>query len=270
MSAQVKEVATPSESPDWYDLLQDALSEPGYIRTAYSLFHKYSLCNRLLASKQLRDQGLPLTPINTFKGWLSAERPVMKGEKAAISLVMPIVIKKPKVDDDGHETQSAFTLFKPKRAWFHLGQTDGADYVVEQKSPNWDLELAKSFLELEEFDFASVDGSLPVLIRGRSFAVSPIEALPVKARFRAMGAIVLGHSAPADSKDARNVPIEKELRDVEAETVAYLCCATLGFDGLEDSRAQLQRLLAGRDAIPDKVAQRAFSAADKLLNAGLC
>ena len=270
MSAQIKEVVAPSESPDWYDLLQDALHEPGHIRTAYGLFHKYSLCNRLLASKQLRDQGLPLAPINTFKGWLSAERPVRKGEKAAISLVMPIVIKKPKVDAAGNEVESAFTLFKPKRAWFHLSQTDGADYVVEEKSPTWDPELARSFLEIEETEFSSVDGSIPARVQGRTYALNPIEALPAKARFRAMGVILLGHTADPESKEARNVPQDYVLRDVEAETVAYLCCATLGFDGLAESRARLQGLLDGLDSIPDKVAQRAFGAADKILNAGLC
>lgn len=269
MSVTTKEVAAPTESPDWYALLEDALSEPGRIQEAYRLFSKYSLCNRLLAARQLRRLGVPLCPINTFKGWLAANRPVRKGETAKIALVMPLPIKKKKADAEGGDTETVFTLFKPRRGWFYLDQTDGEEFLIEQRSLNWDLAQAKELLELTEIPFASVDGTLRGYAVGRQFAVSPLDRLPARARFREMGAILLGHTAATGTKEARHVPLESALREIEAETVAYLCCATLGFDGIEESRALLQELLAGQTEVPDKIAQRAFSAADKLLNAGM-
>lgn len=269
--------ATPevkAESPDWYELLEQAVKEPGNLAEAHKFFHQYSLANRWLASTQLRAMGLPLTPINTFKGWLGVNRVVMKGQKASISLIMPVPVKANKKGDDGEvERKVVFTRFMLRRYWFAMSQTDGEDFKPEDvKRGDWNLASALDFLELKEvsFEFAGVgDTTREGWAGSNAFAVSPLAAHQEFARLRELARILLGHTS---ATPAKAVPDDPEMREVEAEAAAYLCAATLGFDGLESSRARLQRHLAGGACmrIPDRQAHRAFSAADKLLNAGYC
>lgn len=262
--------AKKTESPDWYDLLEEAVKDPGAVQNAYKAFHKYSLGNRWLAALQLRRQGLPIQPINTFKGWLEAKRPVKKGEKSAISLVMPVPIKKTK-EKDGEEVQEVFNIFVLRRNWFHLGQTDGEAFEQTPLDADWLLESALSTLGIQEvpFEYATINADELGWAAGRKIAVAPLDEFPMVGRLRQMARIVLGHAAEVGSKEARGVPDDLEMQRIEAETTAYLAAASLGLSGLEVCRGNIQDVLK-HQRIPDKVAQRAFSAADKLLNAGYC
>jgi len=273
MTATTVNATERRDSPDWYDLLEEAVREPGELSAAYRYFHQYSLANRWLASTQLRARGLPLTPINTFKGWLGANRPVQKGQKASISLIMPVPIRTKKKDDTGEEREEkVFNRFILRSYWFHMGQTDGEAYEPEsQADKDWNVTAALDFLEIKErpFEFTSVSDMRLGWAGGKEIAVSPLEAHPTYGRIREMARVLLGHTADVPSK---GVPHEAELRDMEAETTAYLCAATLGIPGLEESRLRLQTALAvdSKLRIPDRSAHRAFSAADKLINAGYC
>lgn len=286
---------------DWYDLLEQALREPGELAAAHRFFHKYSLANRWLASTQLRKLGLPLLPINTFgtkeaetgipkSGWLACNRHVKAGEKACISLISPMPVTKKKKDSDSAATgkkktsktaatgsaapapadaNDTFVMFRPRRAWFHMGQTDGEDYIVEEKTRDWNATAALEMLEIGEqsFEFRSVSDTRLGYAEGRAIAISPLEEHPTYGRVREMARVVLGHT---ELTLAKNVPVDAVMQDVEAETTAYLVAATLGFSGMETSQAKLQEHLSGASRIPEKSAQRAFSAADKILNAGYC
>lgn len=261
------------DTPDWHSLLVDAVSEPGQLAAAHKYFHQYSLANRWLASSQLRAAGLPLMPINTFKGWLNAKRPVQKGQKASIALIMPVPIRKKK-EEAGPEEKGdvVFTKFMLRYNWFNLSQTDGEEYVpAEATHGDWNLTAALDFLEIKEseFEFAGVNDRRLGWAKGQAIAVSPLETHQTYGRLREMARIVLGHTAVTPTKA---VPMEQELRDIEADTAAYLCAATLGISGLEEARLRLQDILdaGAKLRIPDKCANRAFSAADKLINAGFC
>lgn len=261
------------DTPDWHDLLVEAVHEPGRLADAYKYFNQYSLCNRWLAASQLRRLGLPLTPINTFKGWLNAERPVQKGQKASIALIMPVPIKSKKKDETGAEKDEvAFTKFMLRNYWFHLGQTDGEEYVPPVAiDKDWNIAAAMGFFEIEEksFEFSSIRDLREGYAQGKTIAVSPMSAHPDYVRLREMARIVLGHTADVPAK---SVPVETELRDVEAEATAYLVAATMALPGLEEARGRVQSALAegGKLRIPDSCAKHAFAAADKLINAGYC
>jgi hypothetical protein len=268
--------ATPRvDTPDWYELLVDAVHEPGQLAAAHQFFHNYSLANRWLASSQLRAAGLPLLPINTFKGWLSAERPVQKGQKASIALIMPVPIRAKKGEDDEDEKGKGkvkFTKFMLRNYWFHLNQTDGKEYNPDESNRgDWNLTAALDFLEIKEspFEFASVSDMRLGWAQGKEIAVSPLEVHQTYGRLREMARVLLGHTA---EEPAKSVPQEQSMRDIEADTAAYLCAASLCISGLEEARLRLQVNLAegSKLRIPDKCAHRAFSAADKLINAGYC
>jgi hypothetical protein len=59
----------------------------------------------------------------------------------------------------------------------------------------------------------------------------------------------------------------KNLREAEAESVALICCESLGLPGAEFCRGYIQNWLNG-DVIPEKSAQKIFHAADQILRAG--
>jgi hypothetical protein len=65
--------------------------------------------------------------------------------------------------------------------------------------------------------------------------------------------------------DSETTP--RDIREVEAESVAYILCSVLDLPGLTESRGYIQGWLAGGE-ISDKSAQRIFGAADKILKAG--
>ena len=94
--------------------------------------------------------------------------------------------------------------------------------------------------------------------------------LPHKTLFHEMAHVVLGHTTEADFTDTERTP--KSLREVEAESVALLCCEALNLEGANYCRGYIQNWLgpsiSSADAIPEKSAQKIFRAADQILRSG--
>ena len=65
---------SPPVSIRWAELLADAVSRPGQILEAYSLFHGYSLGNQLAAMFQCRERRLAPGPIATLQRWNELKR----------------------------------------------------------------------------------------------------------------------------------------------------------------------------------------------------
>src|SRR5213596_1694930 len=74
-------------------LLEEAVTKPGTLMRAYSLFWNYSLGNQILALIQANRRGIPLGPIASFNRWKELGRHVKRGEKA-IELCMPVTCKR--------------------------------------------------------------------------------------------------------------------------------------------------------------------------------
>lgn len=77
---------------DWSALLHEALTEPGRISAAFSVFHRYSIGNAFLLMLQASLRGVDLSPVASFKKWKELGRSVRKGEKA-FEMVMPVLVK---------------------------------------------------------------------------------------------------------------------------------------------------------------------------------
>ena len=82
---------------------------------------------------------------------------------------------------------------------------------------------------------------------------------------------VLLHTSEGDFTDTEQTP--RNLREVEAESVALLCCEALNLEGANYCRGYIQNCLYqgvrhDADAIPEKSAQKIFRAADQILRAG--
>ena len=82
---------------------------------------------------------------------------------------------------------------------------------------------------------------------------------------------MLLHTSEGSFTDTEQTP--RNIREVEAEAVALLCCEALGLEGADYARGYIQNLLpegsgCTAEAIPEKSAQKIFRAADQILRAG--
>jgi antirestriction protein ArdC len=253
-------------NPNFTTLLQDAVNNPGTIMKAYSAFHNYSLGNQLLAMMQCQLRGIEVGPINTFPKWQDLGRHVKKREKA-LTLCMPVTIKRKETNEGGEEQDASFTTFVYKPRWFVLCQTEGEELELPP-TPTWYADKALSALDIQRVSFTDTDGNCQGYAKKRSIAVSPIAQLPHKTLFHEMAHVILGHTSEADFSDTERTA--KNLREVEAEAVALLCCEALDLEGAEFCRGYIQDWLKrGSDStIPEKSAQKILKAADQILKAG--
>lgn len=238
-------------------LLARAVSEPGRLLESYRAFHNYSTGNQILAAVQCAERGIPIGPIAPYKRWLERGRCVRKGEKA-ISLFMPITVKKGEGDD-----AETFSLFKLAPRWFALSQTDG-DTFDDMSLTAWDKSRALTALDIAEIPFDMVNGNVQGFARDRSVAVSPIAQLPMKTLFHEIAHVLLGHTTEAMTDDDAT---PKSLKEVEAESVAMLCLASLDLPGVEYCRGYIQNW-SDTGLIPEKSCRKIMSCTDKILKAG--
>ena len=89
--------------------------------------------------------------------------------------------------------------------------------------------------------------------------------MPHKTFFHEVAHVELAHTREADFNDSDRTP--KNLREVEAESVALLCCEALSLDGATYCRGYIQGWLNG-DTIPEASAKKILGAAERILKAG--
>lgn len=85
--------------------------------------------------------------------------------------------------------------------------------------------------------------------KGKEIAISPVNPLPHKTTFHELAHILLGYTSEGAFSDGEQTL--RNLRKVEAESVALLCCESLGLPGADFSRGYIQSWLAG-DVIPGR------------------
>lgn len=255
--------------PKWSALLIEAVTKPGLIMDAFTAFHNYSIGNQILAIVQCQERGILPGPINTFPGWQALGRNVKRGERA-LTLCMPITCKirapeHQKVTDD--ENEPTYTSFIYKPHWFVISQTIGEEFKAPALTP-WEFDRALSALNIEEIPFTSTRANSQGYSQNRQIAINPLAQIPHKTRFHELAHVVLGHTFEGTLIDDERTP--RNLREVEAEAVALLCCEALNLDGSTFCRGYIQSWLAvgAEQEIPEKSAQKIFRAADQILKAG--
>ena len=250
----------------WGELLRDAVERPGRLLEAYTAFHNYSFGNALLALEQCVRRSLQPGPLNTYRGWLERKRQVRKGEKG-ITLCMPMPFKRTAEADGVQEVtaepQTCYA-FRFRAYWFVLAQTEGEDTPVPP-IPGFDIDTALRTLNITRTPFDELSGNVQGFARAREIAVSPLAALPHKTTLHELAHIVLGHTTSEKLVDGQQ--IAKHIREVEAESVALICCETLGLEGSAFCRGYIQHWLKAEE-IPNHSAARIFTAATSILKAG--
>ena len=255
------------EHATWGELLHSAVHTPGKLLAAYTAFHNYSFGNALLALTQCHRRNLEPGPLNTYRGWLELNRQVRKGEKG-ITLCMPMQYKKrvPKNEAEGEESEEVTrSTFAFRAYWFVLAQTEG-EAMDTLPIPGFDLDTALRMLNITRTHFDEMNGNIQGFATGREIAVSPIAAIPHKTIFHEIAHCVLHHTTSEKLVDSEVTPMN--LREVEAEAVALICCESLNLDGAEFARGYIQHWLKGEKEIPNHNAARIFAAASTILKAG--
>jgi hypothetical protein len=131
--------------------------------------------------------------------------------------------------------------------------------------PQWSAARALEALDIQMIDFDMTDGNCQGYARDRQIAISPVAALPHKTTFHELAHVVLGHTAEGQLTDDDRTP--RDVREVEAECVALVCCEALQLSGADFSRGYIQNWANGR-GIEERSAQRIFKAANQILIAG--
>lgn len=267
----------PARSLDWRQMLADAITQPGLISRAYSIFWTFSLGNQVAALVQCMARGLEPGPIHTYRGWQTLGRQVKKGEKALV-LTMPVTLRRRPKDksqesaaSDADETQdlqpTTYTAFVERPFWFTLSQTEGSPYLPVSV-PQWDEARALEGLNIRRTPFGHPDGNCQGYAQGREVSVSPIAFLPHRTLFHEMAHVLLGHTAEQAHLIDDGECTPRDLREVEAECAAMLCCCSLGMPGEEFSRGYIQHWWRRQEEIPEASVHKIFKAADAILRAG--
>jgi antirestriction protein ArdC len=259
------------EHATWGELLHSAVHTPGKLLAAYTAFHNYSFGNALLALEQCISRKIEPGPLNSYKGWLTLKRQVRKGEKG-LCLCMPVTYKKhiarkaaPETTEETEENQKVRQCFVFRNYWFVLAQTEG-ETRYEQPIPGFHLDAVLQSLDITRTPFDEINGNVQGFARQREIAVSPIAALPLKTTLHEIAHVVLGHTTSQKLVDLEQ--IDRNIREVEAETVALICCESLGLPGAEAARGYIQHWLHGEKEISNQSAARIFGAAQTILKAG--
>jgi hypothetical protein len=175
----------------------------------------------------------------------------------------------PPREDDGDtagEHAGTRTCFVYRPHWFVLSQTEGKDYQPAEL-PAWSEARAINALRIERVAFHHTDGNAQGYATGRQVAVSPIAFMPARTLMHELAHVVLGHTEELQRMDDDDTATPRDIREVEAECIALICCSALGFGGEEFSRGYIQHWLKGQP-IPERSAHKIFKAADQILKAG--
>jgi hypothetical protein len=266
-----KQTTQTADIPKWSALLVEAVNKPGLIMKAYSAFWQYSVGNQILALIQCQLRGIQPGPINTFPKWQTLGRVVKRGEKA-LTLCMPITRKRrndESNDSDAASEEQTYTAFVHRARWFVVSQTFGNE-LGPITIPEWDAEQALKTLCIERITFDKTDGNCQGFARGNQIAINPVAQLPHKTLFHEMAHVIM-HTSEGDFTDTEQTP--RNLREVEAEAVALLCCEALNLEGADYARGYIQTWLYrgvgyDADAIPERSAQKILRTADQIIRAG--
>ena len=251
---------------DYNKLLKSAFSEAGKLAEYYRYFHNYSFGNQML----LLGQGVT-GPVAKFKRWVELGRSVKKGAKAKFIFV-PFTKKIEGVNEDtGEITISTMKSFFLSPCLFELTDTEGNElYSPEKELPKLDKFKIYSALEITECNWREIDGNTQgyAIPSKRQIAINPLAVYPEKTLLHEVAHCIL-HAKVDSLKKAHDTAIPQNLREVEAESVAYITGSFLGIlseDAKRSSRGYIQHWI-DNNSIPENNAKRIFGAVDKIIKA---
>jgi hypothetical protein len=109
--------------------------------------------------------------------------------------------------------------------WLTLTLFDFAGHPARHQAP------APGKLNITRTPFDEMNGNIQGFANGHELAVNPVAALPHETTFHEIAQIVLGHTTSEKLVDSEQNA--RHIREVETESVASICCETLGLEGAD-------------------------------------
>ena len=224
---------------------------------AMSRFHGYSINNQILIFSQMKEA----TYVASFKAWQKMNRHVKKGEKG-IKILCPEprtrTIRVEKKDPDGKtvraEDGSAVTMEKTvKYTSYHVGyvfdvsQTFGDELPTITSELSFNVkgynELIKKLLAVSPLPvtFGETGAAYGLCRPGKEIVVR--EGLPEGQTLKTL----IHEIAHAMMHNKGEVPLSRQIKEVEAESVAYTVCSYLGLDTSDYSFGYIAGWSGGKD-----------------------
>lgn len=190
-------------------------------------FHNYSIGNAILIGFQKPDA----TRVAGFRTWQKLGRHVKRNERG-IAIMASLVYRRkidPEEADDKEIEDEIVTTFKTVHV-FDLSQTDGrplAEFARVKGDPTDYAERLKAFISKQgiKFKYSEAIGSAEGVSSGGMIRLK--KGLSVADEFS-----VLVHELAHEMlhKDRHKIPKEKNVRETEAEAVAYVVSQGVGLD----------------------------------------
>lgn len=254
----------------WVTLLERVLTDPGVISKAYSTFYNYSMGNAMMAMTQLAARGLEIGPLASYARWQELGRQVRKGETALVML-QPRRYKFTKENADGEEEEHQFQRFIYLPTAFAYAQTDPIEGKEDRSAElrtgpdGWRQMVALEELGITLAPFTDTNGNVQGYFSptARTIHINPVAAHAQKTLLHEMAHAVL-HEKGYVGCESRGIA------EVEAEATAMIVADALNIEGADESRGYIQHWMkqAGAEEITEKVANRIFSASERILKAG--
>ncbi|MFC2053003.1 ArdC family protein [Chloroflexota bacterium] len=185
-----------------------------------SRFHQYSYCNVLIIKMTKPDA----THVAGYKQWPKFNRCVRKGEKG-IAILAPLMFRVDPDDPDNKSTELGG--FKVVYV-FDVSQTDGEPLPEppEWKSPEMNTELNRKLTGFAiSHNIVVIEKEQPGEVQGRSLK-GTVEIDP------SAGTKTLVHEIAHELLHNADAPkLHVNIRELEAESVAYVVCKHFGLDG---------------------------------------
>jgi hypothetical protein len=216
----------------------------------------------------LRSNSVPAAVCNLGHSILIKDGSNGNAKFVGITLCMPVPYKRAAesdaVPDETADPQTRHA-FQFRAYWFVLAQTEGED-IDTPPIPGFDIDSALHALNITRTPFDEMNGNIQGFATRREIAVNPLAALPYKTTFHEIAHVILRHTTSEKVIDSELTA--RHIREVEAESVALICCETLSLDGADFCRGYIQHWLKTEKEIASPIAARIFTAATSILKAG--
>lgn len=250
---------------NYSEIFTDIISKEGTLSQCFSTFHNFSINNQILACWQLHAKGMDIQPVACCSRWNNMGRHVKKGERA-IWLWQPFTGYNYITDEQtGRTVKEEYVYFQFKPRWFALEQTDGKDLVTPDKVEikGFNLDKVIQHYKIKLVPFKKLNGNIQGYANTATneLAINPVASHTDMTILHEVAHLALKHG---------EVKMSVDLKELEAETVAYIVGSVLGANEtqLSESRGYVQNWFKGNE-IPEFNANRIMRVADKILKLGI-
>ena len=275
------------ENLDWRAFLMESLQDPGEPSAKFEVLWPYSLRNQMLLLHQMKARNITVSQVKSAGKWKQLGNSIAAGEKALYALT-PDLPKSSDVQLDTHqgddENPADLHRFVLLPRYFAYSQTKlGKEEATGWKGPalpSFDAEKCMKQLNVKTIPYLDkvLDATSVQSLRAgfskeqRVFgtfeklgviAIRPGNPGSITTFFHELGHIVIGHIHEQFDYVQRRAEAE-----LEAESVSMLCMRALGLGDAKESSEYI-RAWWGKNPYPAGSAERIFSAAQKILKAGL-